>query len=86
MDVDLSARTYSTVKFDNAMRSVAEVYDDGKNAKLNNDRLNFVSNILGQARSEWFYVSTGCTLKWFYITIPAIRNGTDSETSNQNRV
>jgi len=48
MDVDMSARTYSTVKFDKAMRSVEEVFDNERNAKLNNDRLNFVSNILGQ--------------------------------------
>ena len=41
-------RTYSTVKFDKAMRSVEEVFDNERNAKLNNDRLNFVSNILGQ--------------------------------------
>ena len=48
MDVDVSARKFNKVKFDDAIRTISEVYDNEKYAKLNNDRINFVSNILGR--------------------------------------
>ena len=47
-EVDVCARTYTTVKFDDAMKDINDVYENTKYAKLNNDRINFVSNILGQ--------------------------------------
>jgi len=47
-EVDVCAKKYTTVKFDDAMKDINDVYDNEKYAKLNNDRINFVSNVLGQ--------------------------------------
>ena len=52
MDLDVGARTFTTVKFDDAIRTISDVFDkEKKYFKLNNDRINFVSNVLGQGNN-----------------------------------
>ena len=48
MEVDVSARRFTTVRFDDAIRSVSEIYENDKFAQINRERINFVSNVLGQ--------------------------------------
>ena len=48
IEVDVSARKFTTVRFDDAIRSVSEIYENDKFAQINRERINFVSNVLGQ--------------------------------------
>ena len=43
MEVDVSARKFTTVRFDDAIRSVSEIYENDKFAQINRERINFVS-------------------------------------------
>ena len=37
-----------SMRFDDAIRSVSEIYENEKFAQINRERINFVSNVLGQ--------------------------------------
>ena len=51
LEVDVSARKFTTVRFDDAIRSVSEIYENEKYSRINRERINFVSNILGQGNT-----------------------------------
>merc|ERR1711997_930831 len=51
MEVDVSAKKFTTVRFDDAIRSVSEIYENEKFPQINRERINFVSNILGQGNT-----------------------------------
>ena len=48
LEVDVTASKFTTVRFENVIKNVSEIYENQKFAQINRERINFVSNILGQ--------------------------------------